>query len=249
MSGHSKWASIKHKKAALDAKRGKIFTRIIRELTIAAKLGGPDPEGNPRLRSAILAAKDVNMPSKNIENAIKKGAGTGEGVTYDEVTYEGYGPQGVAFIVEATTDNRNRTTGEMRHLFSKYNGQLGTPGSVAFLFKKIGQIMIEREGADEDKIMEVSLDAGADDVRSEEDGVVVITPPNGLAPVREALEKAGVVIASAEVINEPSTTKRLEGHDAETCLKLFQFLDDHEDVQNVSANYDIDDAILEKFGL
>ena len=249
MSGHSKWASIKHKKAAIDAKRGKIFTRIIRELTIAAKLGGGDAEGNPRLRSAIAAAKDVNMPAKNIDNAIKKGAGGDGSVTYDEVVYEGRGPQGVAFIVEATTDNRNRTTGEIRHLFSKYNGELGNPGTVAFLFKKQGTIMIEREGADEDKIMEVALEAGADDIRSEEDGFVVVTEPQVLPTVREALEKAGVAIVSAEVTNEPSMTKRLEGKDAETCLKLFSFLDEHEDVKSVSANYDIDDEIIEKMGL
>lgn len=241
MSGHSKWHSIKHKKAAIDAKRGKLFTRIIRELTIAAKIGGGDPDGNPRLRTAIAAAKDVNMPSKNIDNAIKKGAGGGEGTNFDEVTYEGKGPGGVAFIVEATTDNRNRTTGEIRHYFSKYNGELGTPGSMAFLFTKQGVIMIERETVDEDKVMEVALEAGAEDIRTEDDAFVVITEPNALGVVREALEAVGVPIVSAEVENVPSVTKQLEGKDAETCMKLFNALEDHEDVKSVSANFEIDD--------
>lgn len=242
MSGHSKWHSIKHKKAAIDAKRGKMFTRVIRELTIAAKIGGGDPDGNPRLRTAIAAAKEVNMPSKNIENAIKKGAGGGEGTNYEEVTYEGKGAAGVSFIVEATTDNRNRTTAEIRHLFSKYNGELGMPGSLQFLFTKQGVIMIEREGADEDKVMEVALESGADDIRTEEDAFVVITTPAAFDAVRGALDAAKIEMVAAEVENTPGVTKKLEGKDAETCMKLYNALEDLDDVKSVSANFEIDEV-------
>jgi YebC/PmpR family DNA-binding regulatory protein len=247
MSGHSKWASIKHKKAANDAKRGKVFTRVIRELTIAAKIGGGDPEGNPRLRTAILAAKDVNMPLKNIESAIKKGTGELEGVTYEEATYEGYGPAGVAILVETTTDNRNRTTAEIRHLFSKYNGSLGAQGSVAYMFHKTGLITLGKTGVDEDKLMEAALEAGADDMRSEEEAFVVVATPAALQVVREKLEEAGFKVQSAEVANIPTTSKRVEGKDAETLLKLMNFLEDHDDVQSVSANFDISDELIEQF--
>lgn len=246
MSGHSKWHSIKHKKAAIDAKRGKLFTRVIRELTIAAKMGGGDPDANPRLRTAVAAAKDVNMPWKNIENAIKKGTGEIEGVTFEEVVYEGYGPAGVAILIEASTDNRNRTTSEIRHLFSKYNGSLGAVGSVSYLFHKQGLIAIEKDGTDEDKLMEGALEAGADDVKTEEDGFTVVTGPHSLQEVREKLEAAGFKVASAEVMNIPSTTKHVEGKDGETLVKLLNALEEHEDTQNVSANFEMSDELIEQ---
>lgn len=247
MSGHSKWHSIKHKKAAADAKRGKIFTRIIRELTIAAKMGGGDVNGNPRLRTAVAAAKDVNMPWKNIENAIKKGTGEIEGAMYEEVAYEGYGPGGVAILVDGTTDNRNRTASEIRHIFSKYNGSLGAVGSVSYLFTKKGVITVPAAGTDEDALLEAGLEAGAEDVRNEGESFQILTGPNDLQDVREKLEAAGVKVESAEVINIPSTTKRVEGKDAETLLKLLSALEDNDDVNNVSANFDISDELIEQF--
>jgi len=247
MSGHSKWHSIKHKKAAADAKRGKVFTRVIRELTIAAKMGGGDPAGNPRLRTAIAAAKDVNMPWKNIESAIKKGTGEIEGATYEEITYEGYGPGGVAIMVECTTDNRNRTAAEIRHLFSKSNGNLGAIGSVAYMFDKQGIIVVAGEGADEDKLMETALEAGAEDVRSEEGNFIIQTKPAEFNEVREAVEHGGFKIESAEIANVPNMTKAVEGKDAEQVLKLLNSLEDHDDVQNVSANFDISDELIEQF--
>ncbi|MCX7626296.1 MAG: YebC/PmpR family DNA-binding transcriptional regulator [Candidatus Sumerlaeaceae bacterium] len=247
MSGHSKWHSIRHKKAAVDAKRGKIFTRIIREITIAARLGGGDPESNPRLRTAIAAAKDVNMPMKNIENAIKRGTGEIEGATYEEVVYEGYGPGGVAIMVEATTDNRNRTTAEIRHLFSKYNGSLGAVGCVSYLFSKKGVISIPKEGVVEDKLLEAALDAGAEDVKTEDEAYQVYTDQGHLQQVRELLEKAGFKVERSEVVNIPSTTKRVEGRDAETLLKLLDALEDHDDVQSVSSNFEMSDELIEQF--
>lgn len=248
MSGHSKWHSIKHKKAAIDAKRGKVFTRVIRELTIAAKLGGGDPAANPRLRTAIAAAKDVNMPWKNIEAAIKKGTGEIEGVTYDEVMYEGYGPGGVAVMVEATTDNRNRTTAEIRHLFSKYNGSLGAVGSVSYLFTKKGIINVDNNGVNEDELMEAALEAGADDVKNEDEAFIIEVSPTSLQEVRETLEQNDKYkVLSAEVTNIPTTTKQLEGKEAESLLKLLNMLEDNDDVQNVSANFDISDELIEQF--
>lgn len=247
MSGHSKWHSIKHKKAAADAKRGKIFTRIIRELTIAAKMGGGEVNGNPRLRTAVAAAKDVNMPWKNIENAIKKGTGEIEGAMYEEVAYEGYGPGGVAILVDGTTDNRNRTASEIRHIFSKYNGSLGAVGSVSYLFTKKGVITVPAAGTDEDALLEAGLEAGAEDVKNEGESFQILTGPNDLQDVREKLEAAGVKVESAEVINIPSTTKRVEGKDAETLLKLLSALEDNDDVNNVSANFDISDELIEQF--
>lgn len=247
MSGHSKWHSIKHKKAAIDAKRGKIFTRIIREVTIAAKMGGGDPASNPRLRTAIAAAKDVNMPWKNIENAIKKGTGELEGVDYEEITYEGYGPGGVAILVEVSTDNRNRTAGDMRHLFSKYGGALGAVGSVAYLFQKQGLIRVAGEGQTEDKVMEAALEAGADDVRAEEGGFTVVAGMTTMHDVREKLEAAGLKIESADLTNVPTTTKLVEGKEAESLFKLLTMLEDHDDVQNVSANFEASDELIEQF--
>ncbi|MGI8907133.1 MAG: YebC/PmpR family DNA-binding transcriptional regulator [Candidatus Sumerlaeaceae bacterium] len=247
MSGHSKWNSIKHKKAALDAKRGKTFTRIIRELTIAAKMGGGDLSGNPRLRTAVAAAKDVNMPWKNIESAIKKGTGELEGVNYEEVTYEGYGPGGVAVLVECTTDNRNRTAAEIRHIFTKANGSLGAVGSVSYMFHKQGMIAVSAEGTDEDKVMEAALEAGAEDVRNEEDMFVILTKPGSMGEVREAIEAAGLKVESAEITSVPATTKKVEGKEAEQVLKLLNILEDQDDVQNVSANFDISDELIEQF--
>ena len=247
MSGHSKWHSIKHKKAATDAKRGKIFTRIIREVTIAAKMGGGDLSGNPRLRTAVAAAKDVNMPWKNIESAIKKGTGELEGVSYEEVAYEGYGPGGVAVLVECTTDNRNRTAAEIRHIFSKANGALGAVGSVSYLFTKEGMITISADGIDEDKLMEAALEAGAEDVRNETTHFVVVTTPGKFGEIRESLEAAGFKVEGAEVANIPTTSKKVEGKDAEQVLKLMSALEDQDDVQNVSANFDISDELIEQF--
>jgi YebC/PmpR family DNA-binding regulatory protein len=247
MSGHSKWHSIKHKKAAADAKRGKVFTRVIRELTIAAKMGGGDPSGNPRLRTAIAAAKEVNMPWKNIESAIKKGTGELEGATYEEITYEGYGPGGVAIMVDCTTDNRNRTAAEIRHLFSKANGNLGAVGSVSYLFEKQGIISVAGEGTDEDKLMETALEAGADDIKPEDGQFTVTTSPNNFNEIRETIENAGFKIEGAEITNVPNMTKAVEGKEAEQVLKLLGQLEDHDDVQNVSANFDISDELIEQF--
>jgi YebC/PmpR family DNA-binding regulatory protein len=224
-----------------------MFTRVIRELTIAAKLGGGDPVANPRLRTAIQAAKDVNMPAKNIEHAIKKGTGEMEGVSYEEVTYEGYGPGGVAILVDTSTDNRNRTTSEIRHLFSKYNGSLGAVGSVAYLFTRKGIIVVSREGAEEDKLIEAALDAGAEDVKTDDDSFQVFTPTNSLQEVREKLEAAGFKVQSSEVSNIPSTSKKVEGREAETLLKLLSFLEDHDDVQLVSSNFEMSDELIEQF--
>ena len=246
MSGHSKWHSIKHKKAATDAKRGKIFTRIIREITIAAKMGGGDVGSNPRLRTAVAAAKDVNMPWKNIESAIKKGTGELEGVNYEEVVYEGYGPGGVAVMVECTTDNRNRTAAEIRHIFSKANGSLGAVGSVSYLFQKLGVIRVA-EGTDEDKLLEAALEAGADDVKAEDSGFTVNTAPAAVGTVREALEAGGFKVESAEVVSVPTTSKQVEGKEAEQVLKMLNTLEDQDDVQNISSNFDISDELIEQF--
>ncbi len=248
MAGHSKWSQIKHKKAATDAKRGKVFTRVIREITIAAKMGGGDPAGNPRLRTAIAAAKDVNMPQKNVENAIKKGTGEIEGVSYEEITYEGYGPGGVAIMVDCTTDNRNRTAAEIRHLFSKGNGNLGAVGSVSYMFEKKGIISVSGEDIEEDRLMEVALEAGAEDIKQEEDGSFTITTSQSdFNEVREQIEQADFKIASAEIASVPNLTKAVEGKDAEQVLKLLGQLEDHDDVQNVSANFDISDDLIEQF--
>ncbi|MCX7045039.1 MAG: YebC/PmpR family DNA-binding transcriptional regulator [Candidatus Sumerlaeota bacterium] len=248
MSGHNKWSTIKHKKAAVDAKRGRIFTRIIREISIAAKESGGDPNTNPRLRTAISAARAANMPAKNIENAIKKGTGELPGVSYTEVTYEGYGPGGVAIIVHTSTDNTNRTAAEVRHAFAKHNGNLGAIGCVSYLFERKGAIEIEAGKTTEDKLMEIALDAGAEDIESSEDGFSVKTAPADLEKVRAAIAGAGIEIVSAESKLIPKTTTRVEGRQAEQCLKLIAFLDDMDDVQEVAANFDMPDEILEKFG-
>lgn len=248
MSGHSKWHSIRHKKAAVDAKRGRLFTRLIRELTVAARLGGGNPETNPRLRQAIQAAKAANMPSKNIENAIKRGTGEIEGAAYEEVIYEGYGPGGVALCIQAVTDNKNRTSSEIRHLLSKYNGSLGEVGCVTWMFEKKGQILVNADPSEEDRLMEVVLEAGGEDLVNNRDSFTVTTAPADLEKVRAAIEQAGFEIASAEVQLVPNTTKRLEGKDAERMLKLMEALEEQDDVQSVAANFDIDDALIEQVG-
>jgi YebC/PmpR family DNA-binding regulatory protein len=247
MSGHSKWSTIKHKKGAADAKRGKVFTKLIKEITTAARIGGGDPAGNPRLRKAVDDAKTANMPGDNIDRAIKKGTGELEGVVYDEITYEGYGPEGVAVLVEVMTDNKNRTVAEIRHLFSKFNGSLGENGCVAWMFDSIGLITVDAKDTTEDQLMEIALEAGADDIVEEEEQFAVHTSIEGFEAVRGAIENAGIAISSAELTRLPQNTVKLEGKPAETMLKLYGSLDDHEDVQNVYANFDIPDEIMESF--
>ena len=244
MSGHSKWSSIKHKKAARDAKRGKVFTKLIKEITIAARLGGGDINANPRLRTAVLTARGQSMPNDNIERAIKKGTGEIGGGQIEEVVYEGYGPGGVAIMVEVLTDNRNRTVAELRFIFSRHGGNLGEAGCVGWMFKKRGMIGIEKSAIDEDKLLELALDAGADDVQSDTESYSVLTAPDKYAAVREALEKARVPIANGEITLIPENVVPVSGHHAEQVLKLVEELEDHDDVQSVSANFDISDEEL-----
>jgi YebC/PmpR family DNA-binding regulatory protein len=244
MSGHSKWSTIKHKKAANDAKRGRLFTRLIKEMTVAARLGGGDIEANPRLRSAVAAAKGANMPADNIKRAIQKGTGELPGVTYEEVAYEGYGPGGVAIYVETVTDNRMRTTPEMRHLFTKHGGNLGEPNSVAWMFAKKGTFGIPITASSEDRLMEVILEAGADDLRREDDRFSVTCAPEVFHAVQEALGAAGISAGEAAIVMEPSNTVELEGKRAEQCLKLLEVLEEHDDVQNVYANLEVKDETV-----
>ncbi len=239
MSGHSKWHSIKHKKAASDARRGKLFTKLIKEITVAARLGGSDLNSNPRLRTAVAAAKAQSMPKENIERAIKKGTGELEGFQLDEVTYEGYGPGGVAIMLTALTDNRNRTVSELRFIFSKNGGGLGEAGCVAWMFKKRGVITIDKRAVDEDRLIEIALDAGADDIRAEGDTFQVMTPPEALPGVRDEIEKAKIGIGDAEVAMVPLNTVSVSGRHAAQVLKLVDDLEDHDDVQSVSSNFDI----------
>jgi YebC/PmpR family DNA-binding regulatory protein len=246
MSGHSKWSTIKHKKGAKDAKRGKIFTKLIKEITVAARLGGGDIKFNPRLRTAVLTARQNSMPADNIERAIKKGTGELEGVQYEEVTYEGYGPGGVAILVQTLTDNRVRTVAEIRNILTKHGGNMGAAGSVAYIFTKRGLIAIERKGIDEDQVMETALEAGAEDVREAGDLLEVLTTPETFDDVREALGKASIAIASAEVTMLPSSTVNVSGQNAQTLLKLLELLEDHDDVQSVSSNMDIAAEELEQ---
>ena len=246
MSGHSKWATIRHKKGALDAKRGKIFTKLIKEITIAARMGGGDSSGNARLRTAIEAARAANMPQDNITRAIKKGTGELEGVNYEEVIYEGYGPGGTAILAECQTDNRNRTSSEIRHIFTRHNGNLGEVGCVNWMFHKKGEILIDAPGVSEDDVITAALDAGAEDVKTEDKVFDVITRPNDLEKVKTALQKANIPISSAKVSMVPQTTVRLEDKDAEQMLRLMEALEDHDDVQNVYANFDIPDEVIEK---
>jgi len=245
MSGHSKWHTIKHKKGALDAKRGKLFTKIIREMTIAARIGGGDPDANPRLRTAVDKAKSSNMPADNITRAIKKGTGELEGTTYEDMVLEGYGPGGVAILVEGTTDNRNRTVSEIRHIFSKHGGNLGGAGSVGYMFKPKGILAIAADKTTEDQLMEIALDAGADDIVTEAEGFTVYTSQQAFEAVREAIKKAGIEPDEAEVKKIADNTIALEGVKAQQLLKLVEFLDDHEDVQNVWDNSDISEKEME----
>jgi len=248
MSGHSKWSTIKHKKAAVDSKRGRVFTKIIKEITVAARMGGGDPDSNPRLRSAIVAAKSVNMPGDNIDRAIKKGTGELPGVSYEEITYEGYGVGGVAVLVEVMTDNRNRTVAEIRTIFTKAGGSLGENGCVSWMFDKRGLIVVLAEGVVEDTLMEIALDAGAEDMTQEGDTFEIKTAPNDLDKIREAIEASGVKIESAEVTMIPQTTTMLDEESARKMLKLMDNMDDQDDVQKVYANFDITDEALEKIG-
>jgi len=245
MSGHSKWATIKHKKAATDAKRGRMFTRFIREITIAARHGGGDPDSNPRLRTAIAAAKNENMPSDNIERAILRGTGQLEGETFEEVMFEGYGPGGVGMLVQAVTANRNRAVGEIRHLMSKNGGNLAETGSVGWQFHRKGDISVPKEAAGEDKLMGIVLDAGAEDLRDDGSSWEIITPPEAFEAVREALVKAGIQPASAEISMVPQNYVKLSGSQAQQMLRLMEALEEHDDVQHVYSNFDIDEKEIQ----
>ena len=242
MSGHSKWHTIKHKKGALDAKRGKLFTKFIKELTVAARTGGGDPEGNARLRKAIADAKAGNMPNDTIDRAIRRGTGEEDGVNYEEITYEGYGPGGVALMIESMTDNRNRTVAEIRHIFSKNGGNLGETGSVGWMFERKGYIVVDKSGRSEEELFELAIEAGADDLRDDEDTFEIITTPDAFDGVLTAIKGSGIEPQVAEVEMVPQNYVRLEGGDARQMLKLMEALEDHDDVQKVSANFDISDA-------
>ncbi len=241
MSGHSKWHSIKHKKAAMDAKKGKIFTKIIREISVAARIGGGDPEANPRLRKAIADAKAVNMPSDNIKRAIMKGTGQLEGSTYEEVAYEGYGPGGVAIYVEALSDNRNRTVSELRHIFSKNGGHLGETGCVSWMFKRKGYIVVEKSKAQEDELLNIALEAGAEDLREDGSNYEILTPLDKYESVLSALKQHNVEIAANNIGFIPQNYVKLQGKQAQQLLRLMEELEDHDDVQNVWANFDIEE--------
>lgn len=247
MSGHSKWSTIKHKKGAADARRGKIFTKIIKELTVAARLGGGDPNANPRLRKAINEAKANNMPLDNVERAIKRGTGELDGVTYEEVTYEGYGPGGAAILLEVITDNKNRTVSELRRIFSKGNGNLGEPGSVAWIFESRGVVSVPSQGVDEDAVIEAALESGALDVEKMGDFFEVRTEPENVDSVARFLKEKGFNVESSKVTRIPKNFVKLEDRNAEQMLKLMDMLEDHDDVKNVFANFDIDDSVIERF--
>jgi YebC/PmpR family DNA-binding regulatory protein len=246
MSGHSKWATIKHKKGALDAKRGKIFTRLIKEISIAAKNGGGDPDSNPRLRTAILAAKSENMPADNIKRAIQRGTGELPGAVYEEFQLEGYGPGGVAVLLDINTDNRNRTVSEIRHVFGKNGGNMASAGAVAYMFHKKGDIVVPKSAIGEDDLMGVVLEAGADDLRDDGENWEVVTDPSAFEAVVDAVKKAGITPTSAEVAMIPQNYIKLEGQQATTMIRLVEALEDHDDVQSVHSNFDIDQKILEE---
>jgi YebC/PmpR family DNA-binding regulatory protein len=249
MSGHSKWASIRHKKGAVDAKRGKTFTKLIKELTVAARTGGGDPNFNPRLRTAIAAAKAANMPKDNIDRAVKKGAGDLEGFSYEEVVYEGYGPAGVALMMEVLTDNRNRAVADIRYILSRNSGRLGEAGCVSYIFEKRGVISVDKKGTDEDSLMTAALDAGATDVRDEESTFDVVTEPADFEKVKAAVEAKGFAVSSASVTMLPKNSVPLTGKDAERMLRLMDALEDNEDVQNVYANFDISEEVMEELNI
>ena len=244
MSGHSKWSTIKHKKGAADAKRGKLFTKLIKEITVAARMGGGDQTANPRLRMAIAAAKAENMPKNNMERAIKKGTGELDGVDYEEIVYEGYGPGGAAVIVEALTDNKNRAVADIRHIFNKCNGNLGANGCVAWMFDKKGIFIVDKKDTDEEQLMEIAIDAGAEDVKDEGDTFEVITEPSDFEPVKNALEAADVPFHDAEVTLLPQNMSTVTGKDAEQMIKMMDMLDDCDDVQKVYTNADIPEDVI-----
>ncbi len=246
MSGHSKWSSIKHKKAAADAKRGKIFTRLIKEIAVAAREGGGDPDANPRLRAAVTNAKAQNMPNDTIERGILRGTGQLPGAEYEEIIYEGYGPKGVAIIVEVVTDNRNRSTADLRFILSKHGGNMGERGCVSWMFDKKGLIVVEKEKADEDELMMIALEAGAEDIKAEGDSFEVITAPGDFESVKNAVEEAEIETDLAEVSMIPQTTVKLDGKAALQLLKIMEGLEEHDDVQNVYSNFDIPDDIIEQ---
>lgn len=246
MSGHSKWSTIKRKKGALDAKRGKLFGKLAKEITVAARLGGGDPTGNPRLRAAITAARAENMPNDNISRAIKRGEGAAGGASLEELTLEGYGPAGVALMVESLTDNKNRTVSDVRHLITKYGGNLGEPGCVAWMFDKKGVIVFDRQSVDEEQLMEAALDSGAEDLQSDESQFEVLTDPANFIEIKDALEARGLKPDLAEVQLRPQTTVRIEEEkSAQQVLKLVELLEEHDDVNDVFANFDIPDQLLE----
>jgi len=245
MSGHSKWSSIKHKKGATDAKRGKVFSKLIKEITVAARLGGGDPSGNPRLRTAIAAGKAENMPKDNIERAIKKGTGELEGTTYEEANYEGYGPGGVAVLVNCLTDNKNRAVADVKHLFERNGGNLGEPGCVSWMFEQKGLIVFEKDKVDEEQVLDLALESGAEDVKEEETEIEVITDPSDFESVKKAIDDAGLSFIIAEITMIPKNTLKVEGKKAQQMLNLMQGLEDNDDVNHVYANFDISDEVLE----
>lgn len=247
MSGHSKWHTIKHKKAAADAKRGKVFTKIIKEITIAARLGGGDADTNPRLRMAVQNAKDANMPYDNIKRAIQKGTGELPGQVIEEIAYEGYGPGGVALYIEVMTDNKNRTVAEIRHILTKHNGNLGATNSVAWKFEKKGLIVVDAEKIDEETLMDLILEAGAEDMKTEDGTYEIVTEPGDFETVRDAIKNNDIAPDSAEITMLPNTTVKVDGKHAEQLLKLMEKLDDHDDVQNVYSDFDIPDDVMEQF--
>jgi len=245
MSGHSKWATIKHKKAATDAKRGRVFTRLIREITIAARIGGADSNSNPRLRTAILAAKNENMPNENIERAILRGTGQLEGEQYEEVMFEGYGPGGVGLLIQVVTTNRNRIVGEFRHLMSKNGGTMAEAGAVGWMFHRKGEITVPKDAASEDKLLELVLEAGAEDMKDDGSSWYIVTPPESFEPVKEALTKAGIKPGAAELAMVPQNYIKLTGQQATQMLRLVEALEEHDDVQHVYANFDIDESEIQ----
>lgn len=246
MSGHSKWSTIKRKKGAKDAQRGKLFSKLVKEIMVAAKMGGGDVNANVRLRTAVSTARGNRMPADNIERAIKKGTGELEGSSYEEVTYEGYGPGGVAIIASALTDNRNRTVADIRHIFDKNGGNIGTSGCVAWMFKKRGVINVAKAAADEERLLEIALEAGADDVNESDDGFEISTAPEAFSSVSEAIEAAGISVENAEVAMVPDTTVTVTGKEAEQVMRLLDALDDHDDLQSVASNADIPPDELER---
>ena len=247
MSGHSKWSTIKRKKGAIDAARGRVFTKLIKEITVAVRAGGGDPDTNPRLRTALLAGRAQNLPADNVKKAIQRGTGELPGQAYEEIQYEGYGPGGVAILMQAVTDNRNRTVGELRHMLTKNGGNLGETGSVGWIFTKQGLIEIEQSAASEDQVMEIALEAGADDVKTEDGVHSVNCSPQSFDAVKAAFEGKNIPILSSEIAMVPSTQVKLEGKDAQHMLKLMEALEEHDDVQNVYANFDIEESVMEQF--